>query len=107
MKNYRYVARCSNAITARVLDDETMVMSVGNSTVFTLDEVASVIWEAADGATPLDEIVANRICTQYDITLDVALKEAEALVEDLAAHGIVLLSDQPIAGSSRSLKENP
>lgn len=96
MKNYRYVAR-SKAIAARALGDETMVMSSTNSTLFTLDEVASVIWEAADGVTPLDEIVAHKICTQYDVAPEVALKDAEAVVEDLAGHGILLLSDQPLA----------
>ena len=73
--------------------------------LFTLDEVATVIWEAADGVTPLDEIVANKICAQYDIAPEVALKDAEALVEDLAEHGILLLSDQPLVRSGSSRKE--
>jgi hypothetical protein len=106
MKNYLYVSR-SKAIAARALGDETMVMSAVNSTLFTLNEVASVIWEAADGVTPLDQIVANKICTQYDITPEVALKNAEALVEGLAEHGILLLSSEPLAQSSSSLKEIP
>lgn len=106
MKNYRYVAR-STAIAARALGDEMMVMSATNSTLFTLDEVASVIWEAADGVTPLDEIVVNKICAQYDITPEVAMKDAEALVERLAEHGILLLSDQPLAASGSSREETP
>jgi hypothetical protein len=96
MKNYRYLAR-SKAIAARALGDETMIMSATNSTLFTLDEVASVIWAAADGVTPLDEIVASKICAQYDVTPEAALKDAEALVENLAEHGILLISDQPLA----------
>jgi hypothetical protein len=99
MNNKRYVAR-STAIAARVLGDETMVMSATNSTLFTLDEVATVIWESADGATPLEEIVANKICAQYDVTPEIALRDAERLVEELAEHGLVLLSDQPIAQSA-------
>jgi hypothetical protein len=96
MKNYRYVAR-NTAIASRALGDETMIMSASNSTLITLDEVASVIWDSADGVTPLDEIVANRICAQYEITPEVALKDAKALVENMAEHGIALLSDQPLA----------
>lgn len=95
MKSYRYVVR-SSAIAARALGDETMIMSSTDSTLFTLDEVASVIWEAADGVTPLAEIVANKICAQYDVPPEVALKDAQALVENLAAHGILLVSDQPL-----------
>jgi hypothetical protein len=98
MNNKRYVAR-STAIAARVLGDETMVMSAKDSTLFTLDELATVIWEAADGATPLDEIVVNKICTQYDVAPEVALKDAEGFVEKLTEHGLLLLSDQPIAHS--------
>ena len=56
MNSKRYVTR-STAIAARVLGDETMIMSAANSTLFTLDEVATVIWESADGMTPH----ANRI----------------------------------------------
>jgi hypothetical protein len=99
MKSKRYVAR-SNTIAARVLGDETMVMSATNSTLFTLDEVATVIWESADGATSLDEIVADKICTQFDITPEIALKDAEGLLEELAEHGLVLLSDKPIPQST-------
>ena len=106
MKNYRYVAR-STAIAARALGDETMVMSATNSTLFTLNEVASVIWEAADGVTPLEQIVANKVCTQYDITPEVALKNAEALVEGLAEYGILLLSNEPLAQTGTSRKEMP
>jgi Coenzyme PQQ synthesis protein D (PqqD) len=106
MNDKRYVSR-STAIAARVLGDETMVMSATTSTLFTLDEVATVIWEAADGATPIEEIVANKVCTQFDITPEVALKDAEILIEQLAEHGLLLLSDQPIPQSSTSPKVNP
>jgi hypothetical protein len=100
MSNPRYVAR-STSIAARALGDEMMIMSATTSTLFTLNEVASVIWQAADGVTPLDQIVTTKVCTQFDIAPDLALKDAEALVEDLASHGILLLSDQPLppAGS--------
>jgi hypothetical protein len=106
MKNNRYVAR-STAIAARALGDEMMIMSATNSTLFTLNEIASVIWAAADGVTPLDQIVANKICTQYDITPKLALEDAETLVEDLAAHGILLVSDQPLAGPANSRGVTP
>jgi len=106
MSDKRYVSR-STAIAARVLGDEMMVMSATDSTLFTLDEVATVIWEAADGATPLDEIVTKRVCSQYDITPEVALKDAEKLVEQLAKHGLLLISDQPVAQSSTPPTVNP
>ena len=98
--NTLYVAR-NTAIAARALGEETMVMSAADSTLFTLDEIASVIWDAADGATPLREIVASRICSQYDVAPEVALRDAEALVENLADRGIMVISDQPLAHPGR------
>ena len=106
MNDKRYVSR-TTAIAARVLGDETMVMSAADSTLFTLDEVATVIWEAADGATPLEEIVTKKICTQFDVTPEVALRDAESFVEQLAEHGLLLCSDRPIAQSSSSPRVNP
>lgn len=106
MSNPRYVARATS-IAARALGDEMMIMSATTSTLFTLNEVASVIWQAADGVTPLDQIVATKICTQFDIAPELALKDAEALVEDLASHGILLLSDTPLNAPAGSRGVTP
>lgn len=106
MSDKSYVAR-SSMIAARVLGDETMVMSATDSTLFTLDEVATIIWEAADGSTPLEEIVKKKVCAEYDVSLEVALKDAEILVEQLAVHGLLLFSDRPIPQPSESPRVNP
>ncbi len=94
MNNHRYVAR-SSEIAARRLGNEMMIMSGRDSTLFSLNEVATVIWEAADGLTTLDDIVEQRICQEFDVELAEALRDAEALAEALAEHGIFLLSDKP------------
>lgn len=105
MKDKRYVAR-STAIATRVLGDETMVLSAANSTLFTLDPIATVIWESVDGVTPIEQIVENKICTQYEISPELALKDAEDFVEALSQHGILLVSDQPIAQPAALPKES-
>lgn len=89
-----YIAR-STAIAARALGAETMVMSVRDSTFFTLNEVASVIWQAADGVTPLEEIVTREVCPQFNVTSEEASADANQFVRELAAHGILLVSDEP------------
>ena len=102
----RYVAR-SSQIAARALGGEMMIMSARDSTLFTLNEVATVIWQAADGTTPLAEIVESKVCAVFDVEPGVALKDAESLVEDLAARGILLVSDQPITSEQRSAGFQP
>jgi hypothetical protein len=98
-----YVARGSQ-VAARMLGDEMMIMCAKTSTLFTLNDVAAAVWEAADGVTPLHEIVAGKICSQYEVRPEEALKDVENLLEQLASHGIVVLSDEPIA-QSRASKE--
>ena len=91
-----YVAR-SSRIAARRLGDEMLVMSGQGSTLFTLNRTATILWQAADGATPLDEIVEGRICAEFEVQPEEAMRDAEALAEDLAKHGILLISEEPIA----------
>ena len=90
----RYITR-STAIAARMLGGEMMVMSAVDSTFFTLNEVATAIWQAADGQTPLSEIVEHVVCTQFDVEPTVARSDAEQFVEELSKHGILLVSDHP------------
>ncbi len=99
----KYIAR-SSAIAARLLGNEMMVMSTADSTFFTLNEVASVIWQAADGCTPLSEIVAGTVCQQFEVDQDQALRGAERFVDELSQHGILLISDQPLTNSLASLE---
>jgi coenzyme PQQ synthesis protein D (PqqD) len=95
----RYIAR-SSAIAARLLGGEMMVMSTADSTFFTLNEVATVIWQAADGRTPLSEIVADRICQEFDVDREQAQRGANHFVDELSQHGILLVSDQPLLNCS-------
>jgi len=90
-----YIAR-SNEIAARQLGDEMIVMSARDSTLFSLNDVGLVIWRAADGHTPLEEIVNDKVCAEFDITPEQALKDAESFVRELAGHGIMRVSDEPL-----------
>jgi len=101
-----FVAR-NPRVAARCLDGEMMIMSGRDSTLFTLNRTATILWQAADGATPLDEIVQDRICPQFDVEPAEALRDAESLARELASHEILEISEEPIpqrnapAGESR------
>jgi hypothetical protein len=95
MNHKLYLAR-SPRIAARKLGEEMLIMSGHGSTLFTLNPTATILWQAADGSTPLDEIVEQRICSEFEVRPEEAIRDAEALAEDLAKHGILLLSEQPI-----------
>jgi len=90
-----YIARAIQ-VAARSLDGEMMIMSARDSTLFTLNPVATLIWQMADGETPLEEIVRRKVCAEFEVAPDEALRDAESFVNDLAGHGILLVSDEPI-----------
>jgi hypothetical protein len=94
-----YIAR-SSAIAARALAGEMMVMNSADSTFFTLNEVATTIFQAADGHTPLREIVREKICGQFDVDPVQAQADAELFVTELSSHGILLVSSQPVSSET-------
>ena len=96
-----YIGRATQ-VAARSLDGEMMIMSALDSTLYTLNPVATLIWQAADGATSLQRIVEERICAEFQVSPDEALKDAESFVEDLAGHGILLISEEPITSGEPS-----
>jgi len=101
-----YVAR-NPRVAARSLDGEMMIMSGRDSTLFTLNKTATILWQSADGTTPLDEIVEHRIVPEFQVEAAEALQDAETLARELASHEILQISEEPIpqrnnaAGESR------
>jgi hypothetical protein len=89
-----YITR-SSTIAARALAGEMMIMNSANSTFFTLNEVATTIFQAADGRTPLRDIVREQVCRQFDVDPEQAQADAEQFVAELSSHGILIVSKQP------------
>jgi len=76
-----------------------MIMAVRDSSLFNLNEIGTMIWKSADGVTPLEEIVRNNICVEFEVEPADALRDAEAFVRRLADRGILRISEEPIDGT--------
>jgi Coenzyme PQQ synthesis protein D (PqqD) len=100
----KYIAK-SSAIASRLLGGEMMIMSAIDSTFFTLNPVATVIWQAADGHTSLSDIVTHHICAEFEVDPETALRDVERFVEEFSHHGILVVSDHPIEDSAVSPTE--
>jgi hypothetical protein len=98
-----YISR-SHSVAARELAGEMMIMSATDSTLFSLNETATLIWNAADGKTSLRDIVENKICAEFDIDPGAAYRDAEALVSNLAELGILQLSAEPRPAATTTKK---
>ena len=98
MSDMMYILRSDN-VAARRIGDELMIMSARDSSLYSLNETAAILWQAADGVTLLADIVARDICPHFDIDPDTALRDARELAEDLAACGILQCSPNPFGGT--------
>lgn len=87
----------STAIAARVLGDETIIMSTVDSTIFMLNPTGTVIWQSVDGQTPLSRIIEERVCAEFDVPVEQATADAQDFVSELAEHGILVVSDRPLS----------
>jgi hypothetical protein len=76
-----------------------MIMSAVDSTFFTLNETGTAIWQAADGQTRVSQIV-EQICSQFEVAEEEAHSDTEQFVTELAEHGILRSSPQPIPDPS-------
>ena len=97
-----YIAKTTD-IAARMVGGEMMIMSARDSTLFNLNDVASAIWRAADGVTPLSRIIENVVCVEFDVTPEQALADAERLVADLVEHGVLIVSEEPIQSNREAV----
>jgi len=99
-----FIARATQ-VAARSLDGEMMIMSARDSTLFTLNPVGTILWQSADGKTPLAEIVEQKICSEFEVDSGQALQDAESFVKDLASHGILVVSAEPLGAANTTLGE--
>jgi hypothetical protein len=89
----RYVLQ--NPLAAwRVYDGEAVIVSPEDSTLHTLNEVGTLVWEAADGRTSLAAITA-RVCERYDVGPAAAERDVATFVEELRSRGLVTVLDAP------------
>jgi hypothetical protein len=76
----------------RVYDGEAVIVAPDDSTLHTLNAVGTLIWESADGVTPIRAIV-ERLCQEFDVTPDVAERDAAEFVETLRQRGLLTIAE--------------
>lgn len=93
----RYLGR--NPQTAwRVYDGEAVILLAEDSTLNTLNPVGTLIWETADGTTPLSAIV-TRICEEFEVEPTQAERDALAFIETLCQRDLLIVSENPQEGT--------
>ena len=81
------VYRPATDVVIRRVGEESVLVPVRNrvgdlDSVFTLNEVASRVWELLDGQRPMDSIV-DAVCDEYEVGRDVAHADLQELIQTL------------------------
>jgi hypothetical protein len=72
----------------RMIDGEAVIVTPADSTMHTLNDVGTRIWELMTGNRSLQD-VANILCTEFDVDKDRAEKDTIWFAECLAKKGLV------------------
>lgn len=80
---------------ARSIDGEALVITPHDSHLHTLNATATAIWDLADGARSLEEIV-DVVVERFEVSRDVAVADARAFVEEATSRGLLLLHERPV-----------
>jgi Coenzyme PQQ synthesis protein D (PqqD) len=89
----QYLAR--NSRTAwRVYDGEAVILCAEDSTLNTLNPVGTLIWQGADGQTPMSDLV-TRICAEFDVGPAEAERDVRVFVDKLCQRGLLSMTTSP------------
>ena len=82
-----------SSFVTRCIKDETIIVPVKGDvgdldSIYTLDEVGSIVWKLIDGQTSVSQIV-DAICSAYDTAPEEAEKDVIELLGSLEEAGLI------------------
>src|SRR5947209_2245535 len=83
----------SDEVITRNIAGETLIVPVRGrvgdlDSIYTLNDVASTVWQLIDGQRTIGEIV-RIICDEYDVSQDAATKDVMELTASLEEAGLI------------------
>ncbi len=89
----------NHALAWREIDGETVIISPGDSVMHELNDTGSFIWKYLDGKRSAAEIAAL-LRSEFNVALETAATDTEALLEELAGQHLVLPGGNEKSGDS-------
>ena len=73
----------------REIDDETVIISPHDSVMHELNDTGSFLWKSIDGKKSAAEL-AELLVENYQVAPDIALSDAQALLEEMSSRKLVV-----------------
>jgi hypothetical protein len=86
--------RRAQSVHTRTFDGELVILDLERGEYLTLDAIGSLLWAALEEGRSLDE-VAHTVVAEYDVTLEQATADLEALMLDLLRRGLFVEDRDP------------
>jgi len=83
MEYLDYYPNKSAQSASRIMDGEAVIVQPMESSINTLNEVGTRIWELADGSRTIRDIATN-IHNEFDVAPDIAENDTTAFLKELA-----------------------
>ena len=77
------------ALAWREIDDETIIISPNDSVMHELNDTGRFLWKNIDGTKSAAEL-ARLLVENYEVTPDIALFDAQALLEEMSSRKLVV-----------------
>ena len=84
------IQRQEKDVYSIVVDGETVIVNVQSGDQYSLNQTGTVIWQLADGAHTLRQIVAS-LEEQYDVTEEQAHSEVFQLASELLNESLIIV----------------
>ncbi len=77
----------------RTIKDESVIVDLNNSLLYSLNPVASIIWEMSNGKTEIKQII-DRVKNEFDIERSVAEGDCMEFADDFIQKGLLIILEQ-------------
>ena len=92
-KNRTYVTQSSKT-ASRVIEGEAVIVNLESSMLYSLNPVATLIWEMSDGKSSIEKIL-DKICEDFEVQRKLAKKDCLEFVQDFADKGLLVMEEKP------------
>jgi hypothetical protein len=74
----------------RIIKEEAAIVDLNNSMLYSLNSVATLIWEMSDGRTTIEKIL-DKIEEDFDVERAIAEKDCMEFINDFVSKGILVV----------------
>lgn len=88
------------ALAWREIENETVIISPGESVMHELNDTGSLVWRNIDGLRSAEDLAALLVA-EYEVTREIALADTLSLLDELSARKLLLPADAPAGSEAR------